>query len=55
MMRSVRNPKALSAFPEFADVLRFETAVKKQILPLTFMRPAEIRNRVEQVVSRDAR
>ena len=50
----VKNPRALSAFPELRDIVELSTFIKKGVLKYTFMSPTDIVDRMQKVVELDA-
>lgn len=54
LQASVRNPRALAAFPEVRDVVELSEFLKRGVLKHTFLSDAALTERMMQVVEADA-
>ena len=54
MMSFVKDPKALSAFPEIRDVIELGEFMKKGVLRHTFLSESDVEQKMQKVVEMDA-
>lgn len=54
MMALVKDPKALSAFPEIRDVIELGEFMKKGVLRHTFLSESDVEQKMQKVVELDA-